>query len=236
MQRGPSDEFFKLLQMDGETITQYVARLRAQAVLCQFQIAHTDPDGQAHRLSYVDDMVAQQLISGLKNQHHQTQVLSEASTLTTLQSKIDKLQCLEATVLSTDQMRTVPTPSLNVHSVANQIRSSYKRDSNPRRQHPKQTPTIGSDNHRCRGCGRSSHKGKTMARKDCPAFDKVCRNCGIEGHFHAVCQRKTNNNQTSRASAANQNNIEDYTSDEDASFAFTTQDFRLGGPSQKKQT
>ena len=41
----------------------------------------------------------------------------------------------------------------------------------------------------------------------------------IKSHFHAVCQWKINNNQTSRASAANQNNIKDYTSDEDASLS-----------------
>ena len=50
---------FKMVQMDGETITRYVARLRAQAVLCQFKIAHTDANGQTHQLSYIDDMVAQ---------------------------------------------------------------------------------------------------------------------------------------------------------------------------------
>jgi hypothetical protein len=234
--------FFKLIQMDGETVTRYVARLRAQAILCQFKITHTDHDGEKHQLSYVDDMVSQQLISGLRNQHHQTQVLSEASTLTTLQSKIDRLQCLETTMSSTDQMRTAPPHPTNSHSLAYPIRSSYKRESNPRRQtsedsnprrhNSKQTLSYGVNSHQCRGCGRSSHEGKTTARKDCPAFDKVCRNCGIKGHFHAVCQKKNNEHQSSRANAA-ANITDDYSSEEDASFAFATQDFRLSQSRQK---
>ena len=39
-------KFFRLSQMDGETITQYVARLLSQAVLCQFKVACTNHDQQ----------------------------------------------------------------------------------------------------------------------------------------------------------------------------------------------
>ena len=69
--------FFKISKMDGEIIT---SKLRAPAVLCQSKVAHADPDGQTHQLSYIDGMVSQKLISGLKNQHYMKQVLSEAST------------------------------------------------------------------------------------------------------------------------------------------------------------
>ena len=39
-------KFFRLSQMDGETITQYVTRLSSQAVLCQFKVACTNHDQQ----------------------------------------------------------------------------------------------------------------------------------------------------------------------------------------------
>ena len=65
---------------------EYVARLRAQAILCQFKIEYTDLQDQKQQLSYVDDMVTQQLIFGLRNHHHQSQVLSEAAVLTTLKA------------------------------------------------------------------------------------------------------------------------------------------------------
>ena len=28
-----------------------------------------------------------------------------------------------------------------------------------------------------------------MARKDCPAFRKLCDTCGIKGHFKSVCRK-----------------------------------------------
>ena len=39
--------FFRLHQMDGETITQYAARLRSQAILCQFKVECTDHEQQS---------------------------------------------------------------------------------------------------------------------------------------------------------------------------------------------
>ena len=48
--------FFRLSQMEGETITQYVARLRSHAVLCQFKIACTEHLRQIF-INYTDDMV-----------------------------------------------------------------------------------------------------------------------------------------------------------------------------------
>ena len=194
--------FFKLAQMDGETITQYIARLRAQYILCQFKVGYTDSNGQPKQLSYIDDMMTQQLISGLKNHHHQNQVLSEAAVLTTLQSKIQKLQCLEATVSSTEQMRIMPPSLRNENTIVAPIRSSYKRDN--RNQQSPQKPSTN----RCRGCGRSSHEGKTMSRKDCPSFNKSCGSCGIKGHFRAVCQIKTTEHQASSWSNA-VNNFDD---------------------------
>ena len=38
-------------------------------------------------INYTDDMVTQQLISGLRNQNHQSRILSEAAAIPTLQQK-----------------------------------------------------------------------------------------------------------------------------------------------------
>ena len=75
--------FFRLSQMDEETITQYVACLKSQAVLCQFKVACTSHNPEV-LINYADDMITQQLISGLKNQQHQSHILSESPTLPTL--------------------------------------------------------------------------------------------------------------------------------------------------------
>lgn len=119
--------FSKLNQMEGETISQFVARLKSQASLCQFNItcnAHDPPK----KLSYADDMVTQQLIAGLGNQQHQSRVLAEATTLITLAAEIARLQCLESTEESTTQMRNQPTGQPN-----NISRAEIARQSNYRR-------------------------------------------------------------------------------------------------------
>jgi len=117
--------FFRLSQMDGETVTQYVARLKSQAVLCQFKVTCANHDPEVE-INYSDDMIVQQIISGLKIQQHQSRILSESPALPTLAQKIERLQCLEATEESTDLMRTTDGPSPQ-HSTNTPIRSTYRR-------------------------------------------------------------------------------------------------------------
>lgn len=186
--------FFRLSQMDGETVTQYVARLKSQAVLCQFKVTCTTHE-PGIEINYSNDMITQQLISGLKNQQHQSRILSESPILPTLEQKVERLQCLEATEESTDLMRTADQqPST---SAAN--RSAYRRS--------KSFNPSSKNTQNCKGCGRAQHEGKTMARKDCPAFNKTCNNCGIKGHFQTVCQKKVNT--TSRSNAITEEEMEE---------------------------
>jgi hypothetical protein len=171
-------------------------------------------------------MVAQQLIAGLGNQQHQSRILAEATTLTTLPQKIERLQCLESTEESTSQMRTNPLPYPSRAEFSRQ--SAYRTSGRQQHRQPWRQPNPRTT--ACKGCGRASHgSDKTMARKDCPAFNKPCLSCGIVGHFTNVC-RKSRSNSRSNSNAIEQTTdvpyVEDPTQD-DATFAFATQDFRL---------
>ena len=213
--------FFRMKQMDGETVTQYVARLRSQATLCQFKVA-CEGHNPAVFVNYADEMITHQLVSGLRNQQHQSRILSEAPTFLTLAQKVGRLQCLESTEESTDLMR-LGTPS---HSVA--AKSSYKRGD---------FQSNGKKNrgYPCRGCGKTYHEGKSSARKDCPAFNKTCSNCGIKGHFRAVCQKgpiPSRSNPITEPEEITRNNIDTHEED-NTSFAFATQDFRLAPDKSK---
>ena len=168
-------------------------------------------------------MITQQLILGLKNQQNQSRILSETTALPTIQQKIERLQCLESTEQSTDLIRSImPRPS---HSITTPMKSSYKRSKTPHQQPGSRSRPPS------KGCGRFSHEGKTMARKDCPAINKYCGNCCIKGHFRAVCQKKLNNQKGPLQSKAvteplNTEEAENHELD-NTSFAFATQDFRL---------
>lgn len=216
--------FSKLTQMEGETITQFVARLKSQAALCQFNIACTDHDPPV-RISFADEMVTQRLIAGLRNEQHQSRVLAEAGTLTTLVAKIERLQCLESTEESTTRMRDPPTGHTSKADVARL--SAHRRSNRPPTTRDYKTihkpPTTGS----CRGCGRQTHgNGKSMARKDCPAYSKACGHCGITGHFKAVCSRLEEENKSRANVATSQDETPDgYEADplyDNQSFAFAS--------------
>ena len=115
-----------MTQNQGESVTNYVARLKAKAFLCQFDIPCPTCDPPT-RNSYAEEMVAQRLVAGLSNPDHQRKVLSEAATLRTLADKINRLQILETTEESATVLhQTQPA------SVAAAQSSSYKRETKPR--------------------------------------------------------------------------------------------------------
>ena len=222
--------FSKLSQMEGETITQFTARLKSQAALCQFTIVCGDHH-LPKRISFADEMVSQQLITGLKNQQHQARVLAEAGTLLTLAAKIERLQCLESTEESTTRMRG--QPSAHISKLESTRLSAHRRSNrspSARYNKPNQPPLATGN---CRGCGRQSHgNGKSMARRDCPAYSKTCSNCGIAGHFKAVCSRLEEKNKSHANIIGQEEPTEAYETEhphDSQSFAFATaqnEDFR----------
>lgn len=220
--------FGKMNQSEKETITLYVARLKAKAALCDFNVmcAATDPPTP---VSYADQMIAQQMIAGLRNQQHQSKILSEASILTTLQSKIERLQSLETTDESTNEMQGMPIQPTQAAAAHSQFKRNKKVPTTARNQEL----TEGKV---CNGCGRSSHPaGKTMARKDCPAFKQLCDSCGIKGHFKSVCKKSQARAAPAHSDEEQSNGeyedvLEDIDAQASSSFAFATdnnEDFRL---------
>jgi hypothetical protein len=230
--------FGKLIQSEGESITHFVARLRSQAALCEFSVTASVPcdDEVAYnvRVSFSDEMISQQLIAGLFNHDHQSKILSEAASLQTLREKIDRLQALETTQESASRMQNFPVQPPSQLAAA--YRSQYKRN--------KKTPPNPNPNNSnirgCQGCGKTSHPpGKSMSRKDCPSFGKKCGNCGIMGHFSAVCKKPRSQSSSAEArveEASDQfldDSLEDIASQASVTFAFSAQDhqdFRQGRP------
>ena len=179
--------FHAMSQEQGESITSYVARLKAKAFLCKFETqCGCNP---ATPVSYADNMVAQRLVAGLSNLEHQRKILSEAETLVTLHAKVKRLQLLETTEESASIMNN-PAPLRNQTvppSESSAAKSQYKQQ---QRSNTKPHPADNHNDEPCKGCGSSSHPGgKSLSRKNCPAFKVNCHNCGVKGHFAAVCKK-----------------------------------------------
>ena len=210
--------FNKIEQNDGESITSYVARLKAQAFLCEFAVPC--PCTPAVQVSYAEEMVAQRLIAGLVNQEHQRRVLSEAATLVTLEDKVKKLKMLETTEESTVVLRTTTSSS-----EASLIRSQYKK------QQVQQKKDSGNSTEnkstKCRWCGRTSHpNGKPLDRTYCPAQEKKCFGCNTLGHLKTVCEKsRSSATEVDEENESENGQLQVGTS---ASFSFATEDFRHG--------
>ena len=210
--------FNNMSQNIGEPVTNYVARLKAKAFLCGFEVTCTDHD-QPTTISYAEQMVAQRLIAGLCNQEHQRKVLAEAPSLVTLSDKVNRLHMLETTEESVSMLHKSPPPPSSEAAIG---RSVYKQG--------KSGPNVVT---KCRWCGRTAHpQGKSMDRANCPAKNKECNNCHKTGHFGDVCEKartdSADTNQPQPVVTDSDSSLTSIPSAASVSFSFGAQDFRLG--------
>ena len=248
--------FCRITQGEGESISQYVARIKAQADLCEFQIKcgaqHCD-----HNTSYKDDMVSSQTINGMANAEYQTKILNEITTLGDFKDLYAKLIGMEAMEKSSHQIQNAKT---NAPMIAAAVKTQYRRMQNQRpgqSTHQNQQPTQsthqphkrqpfntqqsrgGSQNRGgsqarpwpCRGCGKTSHPSGSMTRESCPAHKVTCHNCKIEGHFASVCFKARSKaasatDDPTGAQAAGDQDEVSYQQSVAFAFSAETQDFR----------
>ena len=180
--------FHSLQQSEGESVTHYLAKLWSQASLCDFRVKCSNESCQA-QVSFSKEMISGQLITGLANMDHQGKVLAEADSLTSLQVKFNKLVSLETTDQATCRLH-IPLPAsvLKGSSKTATQKTPYTQLKNSRKLALSQKNGQGAPV--CKGCGETVHPpGKSIARKDCPAFSLTCRNCGIKGHLEKVCRQ-----------------------------------------------
>ena len=220
--------FCQMIQAEGERIGQFMAKIKAQADLCNFKVKCTGPDC-AHEVSYRDDMIVSQTINGLSNPTYQSKILEEAPQYNDVVKEMyTKLVGMEATQKSSNHIQSskaAAATSPNTNSEANAVKSEYKRSKNP-----PATKNTNQNQTNCRFCGRSSHpEGKTMSREDCPASKMKCKNCRKIGHFEKVCEKKRRNQSNAAATEGTETAEEAATYQNSVTFALaceTDQDFR----------
>lgn len=176
-------QFFRLRQSEGESITHFVSRLKSQAMLCDF-VQKCD-DGQCET-SYSANMITSQLIAGLYNQLHQSKVLSEVGSLKTLSQLVERLLTLESTAQAASHFQPA---SPVVPSALAPVKSEYQRNKQstpaPRR------PADATESAKCNGCGKKRHE---QGRKVCPANGRTCNTCGKMNHFASACRSRSSTN------------------------------------------
>lgn len=172
-------QFFRIKQSDGETITHFVSRLKSQAMLCDF--VRRCNNGQCDT-SYSSNMIVSQLIAGLHNQSHQSKVLSEVGSLRTLELLVERLLVLESTANATSHFQPQ-----SIASDVCPVKSEYQKgkSTNVTRKQSETNRNWG----KCIGCGKNRHE---KGRKECAAQGRQCNKCGKMNHFASVCRSPSN--------------------------------------------
>ena len=180
--------YSQLSQGENEKVTKYAGRLKSQAVLCDYKVTCNC----GTKVSYANEMISQQLVTGLVNPEHQSRVMSEAQDLPDLKSKVDRLISLETTDEATTNIRSATT-SRSSAAKFSQYKKTQRAAIAPNHETRGRPRSRGVPRRRrCRGCGRSSHpNGKSFTREECPAFGETCNTCGLKNHFSKVCERRS---------------------------------------------
>lgn len=176
-------QFFSLKQSDCETITCFISRLKAQAMLCDFKTSGTCGSSRCSA-SYASNMIRSQLIAGIRNPTHQNRILAEIASLQTLDALTTRLLALEATDHASTQFRSPFETSMITPIRRQKPYQSPSQQQQPQKSYqPQQQPNHGK--RLCSGCGKQQHP---TGRQNCPAWQKTCNKCGKQNHFATVCR------------------------------------------------
>ena len=193
--------FSNMSQSDGESIQQYIIRLKSAALDCAYACPNCECD-----LSSIH--IKDQLIKGLKNSQLQADILAKSTDLKSLEDIIKHAQAHESAIrdqssltdtsevmrVSEYQRRKGPSisprhpsgvlPTKPVTS-AGAARGAHQRYGPPRGTF--QRPTY-KKSYPCKGCGSTEHSNSEREKK-CPAWGKSCNHCHLPNHFEKVCFR-----------------------------------------------
>ena len=203
------NEFYAMRQASGQTIQQFVAKLRAKAEHCNFTMKCSSTACDVVN-NFSASMVSDRMIVGCYDDDIQNEVLAKYGQLGTFDEKFSLMQALESG-------KNAKTQLGGESSVAAQ-KSSYQRDKRrPTRPNllantatspamRPNRPTLYDHQTRpggtasgithpqtCPGCGSNSHgPGTEKPRRDhCPAWNKKCNHCALIGHLARVCSRRS---------------------------------------------
>ena len=165
--------FNSAVQKPGETIDEYVVRLRQMADSCEFG-------------TLKDSLIRDRIVIGTTDEGDRERLFRERP-VPTLEKAIESLRAFEIS-RTHKQVISGKEPEMIQHT--EKRRNTYK-PKGPRKAdkqgEPKRSPKPRPQQRQsesCKWCGRK----EDHTRKDCPAKDAKCHLCQKKGHFATVCQ------------------------------------------------
>ena len=170
-------QFLDMAQDNEETAGSFTARLKGQASTCSFSLPC--PSSTCSQLvSYMEQMVAHQLVRGLGDPVIQEQVLAQGAETGGAMDLTKLLKFIEAKEAG-KRSSLLLTSAGGLNKMSEYKRGKLSSSSSP------PSPTSASPA-LCNNCGSDKCRGK----KECFAKDKICSWCQWKGHFERVCLKK----------------------------------------------
>ena len=158
-------KFQNMKQTSAQTCDSYMSQLRLSLPECKYR-------------NDSDELLKDQFIFGLYNKEIQDHLLGGISEMDNSVKVLYEARKIESKLAQRKMLGIITPAALSVEAIHRSFKSKSK-------SHRRNTQTDYTD---CKFCGKSHHKGK------CPAYGKVCNNCGRKNHFESKCQSASRSN------------------------------------------
>ena len=160
-------KFRNMKQTSALSCDSYMSQLRLSLPECKYR-------------NDSDELLKDQFIFGLFNKEIQDHLLGEISETDNSVKALYEARKIESKLAQRKMLGIVTPPAISVEAIHRGFRNKSKSKSHRR----------NTDYTDCKFCGKSHDKGK------CPAYGKVCNNCGCKNHFETKCQSNQSLTQT----------------------------------------
>ena len=123
-----------------------------------------------------DELLKDQFIFGLYNKEIQDHLLGEISETDNSVKALYKARKIESKLAQRKMLGIVTPAAISVEAIHRSLKNKSKGFKSQ------------IDYTDCKFCGKSYDKGQ------CPAYGKICNNCGHKNHFESKCQSKSKSN------------------------------------------
>nr|XP_029725296.1 uncharacterized protein K02A2.6-like [Aedes albopictus] len=171
-----SIKFRQIIQQKGESVAQFVLRLRQGAADCEYG-------------DFLDRMLTEQLLHGLEAREMCDEIIAKEPA--TFKEAYEIAYTLEATRNTAREVNTGATSAvpegankLGYESLRTRKKSTFNQPKNSRSDQ-RTSNQFTNEAGPCKGCG-----GQHL-RSQCRFRDVRCHNCNIKGHIAKVCRSRS---------------------------------------------
>ena len=156
-------KFRNMKQTSTQTCDAYMSQLRLSLPECKYR-------------NDSDELLKDQFIFGLFNKEIQDHLLGEISETDNSVKALYEARKIESKLAQRKMLGIVTPAAISVEAIHRGFRNKSKSKSRGFKAETDYTD--------CKFCGKAHDKGQ------CPAYGKVCNNCGRKNNFESKCQSK----------------------------------------------